>query len=81
MAVKKPVVDALDRAKASVKEAIELSLNDIGSGPDNEREYIDLWVSAGAEISGYFQSEAERTGNQQLARYIKKNLTKSIIFS
>ncbi|SHH74253.1 hypothetical protein SAMN02745823_00814 [Sporobacter termitidis DSM 10068] len=78
MAVAKPVADALDRAEAAVKEAIELSLNEIREESNNEKEYIDLWVSCCKRIGTHFQSEADRTGNRQLARYIRRNLTKAI---
>ena len=81
MAVTQPVVEALNQASDLIKTAVTLSLNDIGDASNNEKEYIDLWVSFGMKIGQYFQMEAERTGNQQLARYIKKNMTKSIIFS
>jgi 2-succinyl-5-enolpyruvyl-6-hydroxy-3-cyclohexene-1-carboxylate synthase len=81
MAAAKPVLDALEQADAALREAITRFFEEIQRTQDNEREYIDLWAAYGKKVAGFFQAEAERTGNGQLARYIKKNLTKSMIFS
>lgn len=69
--------DTLDNASELIKKAIRLSLEDIRGDRRKEQEYIDLWVKYGMKISGFINSEAERTGNQRIIGNIKKSLLKS----
>jgi len=73
----KSVKEALENATEEIKKAIQLSLEDIKGDSKKEQEYIDLWAKYVTTIGGYFTSEADRTGNQQIIKNIKKSVMKN----
>ena len=70
------VSENLDQAMSYIQKAMQLSMEDIGSSRQKEQKYIDLWARYTTKINREFMSEAEKTGNPQIPRDIKKYIMK-----
>lgn len=72
--------EILNEVEANLKRAIRICLEDLKKNPEKEGEYFDLWVQYATKVGRFFKVEAQRTGNLQLPRKIKKRLLKRFIF-
>lgn len=72
--------ETLNEAVINLNKAIRLSLEDLKNNPKNEGEHFQLWAKYSTKVGSFFMAEAERTGNQQLPKKMKKRLVKYFIF-
>ncbi|AJA46900.1 hypothetical protein CPAST_c08000 [Clostridium pasteurianum DSM 525 = ATCC 6013] len=70
----KMLEEKLDGAENTIRDCIKLTLEDINSNPDCEKEYIESWASYLKGISDYFFQASENSGNKNIYKKVFRRM-------
>ncbi|MCX7904082.1 MAG: hypothetical protein N2486_06180 [Caloramator sp.] len=66
------IINKLEEAQRSIKEALSLSLDKISEEPNREDEIIKLWIKYSEKVTNFFMEEIEKTDKKHIIKKIFK---------